>query len=183
MSGEARSEVVYSGRDITVRREVFFRGGRVIDVELLDHPGAVAVLARTEGGTFVLEEQYRPAMGGRIYEFPAGTLRKGEEPSSCARRELLEETGYLAETLRPLGSIVTAPGYSTETIHLFFAEAKKQGTPSLEEDEEISVLEAGPLEILNLVREGRLRDSKSLSLLLVAGLSGLLPPEATPPSK
>ncbi|MDG6929407.1 MAG: NUDIX hydrolase, partial [Nitrososphaerota archaeon] len=92
-------------------------------------------------------------------------------------------TGYLAETLRPLGSIVTAPGYSAETIHLFFAEAKKQGTPRLEEDEEISVLEVGPLEILNLVREGRLRDSKSLSLLLVAGLSGLLPPEATPPSK
>ncbi len=163
------SEVPFKGKKLEVVREgISWGSGRKSVVETIIHPGAVAILGITKDGKVLMERQYRHSVRGYLYEIPAGTLEPGEDPASCASRELLEETGYRATSIKKVGAIYPAPGYSSEVLHLFVARAEKQGKQRLEDDEAISITLHTPTEALKLVEEGKAFDGKSALMLHMA---------------
>ena len=120
--------------------EVALADGRRAVREVVHHPGAVAIVALLPGARVVMIRQYRHAAGKVLFELPAGIMRSGEPPQDCARRELMEETGYRAGELRLVFSAYLSPGYSTEIIHVFCATDLDPGAAAVEEDEEIEVM-------------------------------------------
>lgn len=153
-----------------------FPDGSEGELEILRHPGAAAVLPvyRADerpggaGPVVVLLRQYRYAAGGEIWEVPAGKLEEGEPPSACARRELEEEAGLRARELRPLTTIYTTPGFTDERIHLFLALGLEPGETGHETAEFIQPRELSLNEAVEMVRDGRLRDAKTVCALLHA---------------
>ena len=126
------------------------------------------MLAFVDAQTILLVKNRRWPLGGKpILELPAGTLGKGEEPMNCAGRELQEETGYLADRLRKIGTFYTAPGLLGEVMHCYAAYDLTQTHQSLEAGEEIEVVPVAYAEAFEMVRDGRLADAKSISALLM----------------
>ena len=93
--------------------------GATVELEMIHHPGASAVVPMKDDGTVILIRQYRHAAGGYIFEIPAGKLHPGEDPKLCAARELQEEIGYRAASLELLVSVLTTPGFTDEVIHIY----------------------------------------------------------------
>jgi ADP-ribose pyrophosphatase len=140
--------------------------GNEIELEMVRHPGAAAVVPFIDEHEILLIRQYRWATGGWIYEIPAGKLNPGESPQHCAERELAEEIGQRAGKIESLGSIWTVPGFSDERIHLFVASELTEVPKANEPDELIEVLRVPFREVLEMALQGELCDSKSLSALL-----------------
>lgn len=157
---------IYSGRIVELHVDrVRLPNGREVDLEWIDHRQASAVVPLLGGDRIVLIHQYRYATGGYLYEIPAGVLDRGEDPEACARRELLEETGYEAGRIEPLLSIWTVPGFCNERIHLFQATDLRKKRQGLERDEVIEV-EIFPLDkIRRMIEEGEIEDAKSIIAL------------------
>lgn len=172
------SRRVYTGRVVRLDVDtVRFPDGSTGELEVIRHPGAAAVVpcASDPAGkdpTILLLKQYRYATGGVLWEVPAGTLGPGEDPAACARRELAEEAGVTARELRPLTSIWTTPGFTDEVIHLYLATGLSPGTPARERDEFIEV-EPQPLSrVLSRIRDGEIRDAKTIvAILYLAGFT------------
>lgn len=160
-----KTELIYKGIIVNLEhRHVTLPDGKTALREVVTHPGASAVLAVLEG-ELLLIRQYRTPISGELLEIPAGKLDHGEDPKNCAFRELEEETGYRTENLEFLGLIHTSPGFSDETIHLFFTDALKIGNLQLDEDEFITI-EKIPLDRLSqLMSQGRITDAKTLAAL------------------
>jgi ADP-ribose pyrophosphatase len=165
-----RSErLVYDGKVVKVAvAEVELPGGREVELEIIRHPGAAAIVPFLGPDEVLLIHQYRFAADGRLWEVPAGKLDPGEAPETCAARELQEETGYRAGRLERLGSIYTTPGFTDEVIHLFAAYDLEAVGQQLEPDELIEVATTPFDEALRMVFDGRLRDGKSAIALLQA---------------
>ena len=167
---------VYTGRVINLDVDtVRFPNGTVGDLEMIRHPGASAVvpfLSDPAGNDpqVLLIRQYRYAAERYLYEIPAGRLDPGEEPETCARRELREETGCTAERVEHLTTMYTTPGFTDERIHLFMAVGLIKGEDAKEADEFIEV-ETMPLSrALTLIEQGEIQDGKTaLGLLFAAG--------------
>lgn len=160
-----KTEHIFSGRIIQVQvDEVELPNGKTSTRELVKHPGAVAVIAITEGNKLVMVEQYRKPLEKVIVEIPAGKLEKGEEPALCARRELEEETGYDCKSLELVSSFYTSPGFADEIIHVYVAKGltKKEDAAGLDEDEFVNVLEITLEEALELIKEQRIFDAKTI---------------------
>ena len=144
--------------------------GVTIDLEMVRHPGAAAVVPLKDSGTVVLIKQFRHAAGGFIYEIPAGKLHAGEDPMHCAARELEEEIGYVAGRLERLTSILTAPGFTDEVIHIYKATALTRGQQQLDRDEVLEVLEIPLEEAIAMIVAGTIRDAKTIvGLQMVQG--------------
>lgn len=160
---------IFGGRTIHVAVDtVRLPNAKVMDVELIHHQGAVAVVPLI-GGDVLMIRQYRYATGGWLLEIPAGKLEPGEKPETCAVRETEEETGYRPAELEPLGWIWTTPGFCDEKIWLFLARGLEQTRQKLEEDEVIE-LERIPLEeALEKAANGEIHDGKSACALLRVG--------------
>jgi ADP-ribose pyrophosphatase len=162
---------IFEGRLLRVFEDtVRLPSGRTATREVVEHPGAVAVVAVAEDGRVVLVRQWRHAIGGAIWEIPAGTRDKAaEDPLATAQRELREETGCTAQSWRPLGEACVSPGYSRELLSFFLAEMLTTGETATDPDEILDVqLFTGP-EILELVRSAS-TDCKTLAGLALAGL-------------
>jgi ADP-ribose pyrophosphatase len=168
---------IHTGRVIALEvDEVRFASGHVGTMEVVRHPGASAVLPLLAGGTaddpqVLLLRQYRYVPDEVLLEIPAGRLDPGEDPATCAARELREETGYAAGALLPLGPapILTAPGFTDERIHLFVATGLLAGETAREPDEFIELMALPLSAALGLVRDGTIHDAKTaLALLLFA---------------
>lgn len=144
--------------------------GRPARREVVEHPGAVAVVPLTPDCQVVMVRQYRYAVGEELLEIPAGTMQAGEEPEACARRELGEETGGRARSLELLGTIFTSPGFCSEVMHIFLArlEDGPGGQPQPDEDERLEPVTLPLGEVVELARAGRLRDAKTVAGLLLA---------------
>jgi ADP-ribose pyrophosphatase len=113
---------VFRGRVITVNVEtVRLPNGHVTDLEIIHHPGGAAVVAVNAARQVCLIRQYRHAIGGWVWELPAGKLEPSEPPQATARRELSEETGTSAQSWQSLGVYVSSPGVFTESVHLYLA--------------------------------------------------------------
>jgi ADP-ribose pyrophosphatase len=131
--------------------------------QVIRHPGGVAVLPLHEDGTVTLIRQPRPAIGMPLIELPAGRLDPAESPETCGRRELLEETGLVAETFHPLGIIHPSPGVFDEVIHLFAATGLSQNSPLPEDDEDIEPLRIPIAEAVRMARQGMITDGKTIA--------------------
>jgi len=161
------SEVLHRGRSFSFKRdEVQLPNGRRTFRDVVDHPGAVAIIPILPDRRVVLVRQYRYAVRKSLLELPAGTLERGESPLDCARRELREETGYEAGTIEKLLSFYTAPGYSSEMIHVFVARDLRLVGAEAEADESITVepMELG--ELLRLIDENAIEDAKTICGIL-----------------
>ena len=97
--------------------------GHITNVEIIQHPGAVLIVPFLGIDRIILLRQFRPVLNAYLYELPAGTLNSNESLLQCARRELIEETGYSAQKWLKVGKIFPVPGYSTEIITIFKAQS------------------------------------------------------------
>jgi ADP-ribose diphosphatase len=133
--------------------------------EIVEHPGAVTIVAVDREGRVALVRQLREATRKQLLELPAGTLDEGEDPLSAAKRELEEETGLTGGELREVTRFYTAPGFCRELMTLFVAEDVEPGEARPEADEELELVHWPVAEIEQ--RLGELEDAKSLAGLLL----------------
>jgi ADP-ribose diphosphatase len=166
---------VHEGRIVKLSLDtVRFPDGSEGTLEMIRHPGASAVLpvvgsVDEEDPDILLIRQYRYAAGGTIWEVPAGIpLSRDEGWDACARRELEEETGHRAGGLRPLTRILTTPGFTDETIHLFVATGLTEGEGNLDDDEFVEVVRMPFSRAVEMVRVGEIEDCKSVATILFA---------------
>ncbi|MDD3656667.1 MAG: NUDIX hydrolase [Atribacterota bacterium] len=157
------SERIYSGRIIKLRKDiVILPNGRNADREIVDHPGAVVILAEKEQQKIILVKQFRKAVEEFLLELPAGTIEPSEKIIDCARRELEEETGYLANKWQKIFEFFSAPGFCSEKLTLYFARDLIQTKSNTDQDEFIEIIEVNKVEISKLIKNKRIRDAKSL---------------------
>jgi ADP-ribose pyrophosphatase len=142
--------------------------GFVTDLDYIEHPGAAAIVPLIAPGEILLIKQYRHALKQHIWEIPAGTLAPGEAEMDCARRELIEETGYAAEQWQKLGEITPVPGYSNERVHLFLASGLTAARQKLDADEVLAVHRMPLIRALDMITQGEIQDAKSICALLLA---------------
>ena len=160
-------ELVFSGRLLKVHRDrVRLPDGAEGVREYIRHPGAVAIVALFDDGRVLLERQYRYPLRRAFIEIPAGKLEPGEEHLATARRELLEETGYVAAEWRRLGVIHNAIGYSDEGIEIWLARGLELREQQLAEGEFLEVFTAPLAEAQAMARDGRITDVKTIAGLL-----------------
>jgi len=154
---------IFSGRVVNLRLEtVTLPNGATVEMELIRHPGAAAIIPMKDDGTVMLIRQYRHAVGGFILEIPAGKLDPGEKPRDCAARELEEEIGLRAALLEPVITFFTTPGFTDEVIHIFKATGLTPGIQKLDRDEVLDVIEL-PLErAIAQIADGTIRDGKTI---------------------
>lgn len=163
------SRQLYKGRVVDLRVEpVRLPNGMNIDLELIHHPGAAAVVPLHDDGMVTLTRQFRHAAGGFLWEVPAGKLDAGEAPEACATRELREEAGLLAQRWQRLGSVLTTPGFCDERIHLFLAEGLSRVQQELDADEVLSLHDVPFTEALEMIRRGEIEDAKTIAALHLA---------------
>ncbi len=143
--------------------------GRTVDVDVIEHPGAVVIVPFLSRDTIIFLHQYRPVLGRYLLELPAGTLDKNEQPLACAQRELIEETDHKGRVFTRLGKIYPVPGYSTEIIHIFKAEKLIPQTGVKDTDEVIRTKLLRKSEARKLFRSGRMTDAKTIAGLSLCG--------------
>ena len=162
---------IFKGRVVTLDIDtVTLPNGATIELEMIHHPGAAAVVPMKEDGTVILIRQYRHAAGGYIYEIPAGKLHPGEDPKVCAARELQEEIGYRADSLELLTSVLTTPGFTDEVIHIYKGTGLTKGKQDLDHDEVIEIVELPLEKALAQIIDGTIRDGKTIVGLQTAYL-------------
>ncbi len=149
-----------------VRDTVKLPDGQSATREYVLHPGAVAVVPLLDDGRIVLERQYRHPSGEVMIEIPAGKRDAGETAITCAQRELLEETGYAAREWAYAFTMYPTVAYSDEAIEIWFARGLTAGQAQLDAGEFLEVFTATPEEFLGWVRDGLVRDSKTLAAAL-----------------
>jgi ADP-ribose pyrophosphatase len=142
--------------------------GVTSDMDFIRHPGAAAMVPMLNNREVVLIKQYRHAIREFIWEIPAGTLDTNESPITCARRELIEETGYSATDWHQLGIITPLPGCSDERIHIFLALDLKPAEQNLDDDEMINVHKINLNEAMQMILAGEISDGKTISGLFLA---------------
>jgi ADP-ribose pyrophosphatase len=158
---------VYDGALLKVQRDrVRLPDGSEGTREYIRHPGAVAIVPLFDDGTVLLERQFRYPHGREFIEVPAGKIDPGEPQLDTARRELLEETGYVAQEWTRLGVIHTAIAYTDEAIALFLARKLTQAERKLDQGEFLELLIVDFSEALEMIRDGRITDAKSVAGLL-----------------
>lgn len=165
-----RKKVIYDGRILGLSIYEFTLKGRKVKREVIEHRGAAAILAFDEKGKVILVKQHR-FPHGYILEIPAGTLEKGEKPEKCAFREIREETGYSAKKMTRLITYYPSVGYNREAIHCFVAKGvKKTSDQKLDEDEIMSVVKIDLNRLLNMIKNGKIIDSKTICAVLTYAL-------------
>lgn len=159
----------FHGRVFTlVDRTVVLPNGRETTFNIIEHPGAVAIVPVHENGDVVLLRQYRVAADGEIWEIPAGTREDGEAPGRTARRELAEETGLRASRWTKLGEFFTAPGFCTERITTYLARGLSETAGGCEPDEVLRPQRVAFDEALRMIDKGIIRDAKTIAGLHLA---------------
>lgn len=151
--------------------------------DIVRHPGAVAVLALNDQDEILLETQYRTALDEVILEIPAGKVDALEDRSAAALRELEEETGFIAEELTFLGDVALAAGYSDEKITIYLARRLKQGKEKRDADEFLEWQFVPRHKVIDMIRENRIQDSKTICALFFLELSARATSQAIPPQE
>jgi ADP-ribose pyrophosphatase len=157
------SALVYEGGFIRVHKDsVLLPDGAVTSREYITHPGAVAVLAMLDSGNLVMERQYRYAPQREFIELPAGKIDHGEDILICAKRELLEETGYVAKEWIHLTTAWPCIGYADERMEYFLARGLVHQGSKLDDGEFLEVFELSLPEAIEWIRLGKINESKTI---------------------
>ncbi len=163
------SHSVYKGRILNLRVDtVRLPDGGEAKREIVEHNGSVVIVALDDKGQAILVRQFRKPTGEFLLEATAGTLEDGEDPDVCARRELEEETGYIAGDMRRIGSFWIAPGFCTEYMYAYVATELRRGTVNQDDDEDIEVVKVPLNQVSRMIVDGEIRDGKSIAALLMA---------------
>ncbi len=163
------SEPMYHGRAFNVRRDSLRTpGGEIVQLDIVDHVGAVTLVPVDEQGRMWFVRQYRHATGGEMLELPAGTIEAGEAPEQCALREIREEIGMAAGKLTKIGEAYLAPGYSTEYMHFYLAAGLSPDPLPRDQDEFLTIQAIPVKEVYQSAEFGKIRDAKTLAALLLA---------------
>jgi len=163
------SRRVFEGRLVNLRVDtVQLPNGRTATREVVEHKGAVAIVPMLDHEKVVLIRQFRQPVGEVLLEIPAGTMDEGEDPTDCARRELVEEIGYFPGKLTEMFHSYLAPGYSTEMLHTFLAEDLKQVGQNCDVDEFIEVVPVNLRDAAEMINTGEIVDAKSICGILLA---------------
>jgi 8-oxo-dGTP pyrophosphatase MutT (NUDIX family) len=159
----------FHGRIVQVRTDqVRLDDGAVVEQEIVEHAPSITVVPMLDEETVLLIRQYRHPTGEVLLETPAGSLDPGETPEQAAQRELMEEIGYRARSITPLGRFYLAPGWATEFMHAFLACDLEPATAPADKDERIELV-AMPLQaVWRLLEAGELRDCKTIAALALA---------------
>lgn len=159
-----RSEKKYHGKAFDVRQDqVRLPDGQTVQLDIIEHVGAVTIIPIDDVGRIWFVRQYRHATGVMLLEFPAGTIEPGEPPEECALREIREEIGMACKTLKKVGEFYLAPGYSTEYMHVFQATGLNPDPLPGDVDEFLSI-EKIPLEqVYQMAESGEIQDAKTLA--------------------
>ncbi|HAZ07699.1 MAG TPA: ADP-ribose pyrophosphatase [Elusimicrobia bacterium] len=166
-----QKRTVYRGKSIDLRVDVVrLPDGKTATREFLDHPGAVGIVAFRDRDTVVMVRQYRHPVGEVTLELPAGKLDRGESIMTCLRRELREETGYTARKITPLLNYWPTPAFANEILHLYVAEGLRPGRMRTDEDEFLECVTIPFKKVLEMVRRGRIRDSKTIIGILACAV-------------
>jgi len=161
------TKTLYEGRIFDVLLdEVELPSGRRTTREVVKHVGAVGLVPVLDDGRIVLVEQYRYPAGEILIEVPAGRLEEGETPDQTARRELLEETGYMADEMKRVTVFYTTPGYTSEKLYLYLARGLTKAETKPDFDENIRLREVSVEDALRLIGRGEIRDGKTIAGLL-----------------
>ena len=162
------SRQAFEGKLLSVRVDtVSLPGGRTSTREIVEHVPCVC-MAPIDAGEVLLVRQYRKAVEASLLEVPAGGMEPGESPEDAVIRELQEETGHTADTLKHLQSFYMSPGYCTEEMHAFLATDLRPAVLDPDFDEDIEVVRVPINEIPALLQSGQVRDAKSITTLLLA---------------
>ena len=162
-----KKKTVYKGKPVSIDVYNLTVEGRKVRRELIQHPGAAAILAFDENDKVILVKQHR-FPHGYILEIPAGTLEKREKPINCAYREIIEETGYEAKKMTRLISYFPSVGYNKEEIHIFVASGlKRKFELELDNDEFITVVKMDIKKLIGMIKTGKIIDSKTICAVMV----------------
>jgi ADP-ribose pyrophosphatase len=168
-------EKILTGRFLQVHRDtVRLPDESTATREYIEHPGAVMILAVLPDGQLVMERQFRYPIGRVMLEFPAGKIDPGEDPLACAKRELLEETGYVAAHWQHYFTHHPLIAYSTERIEFYLATELTLQTQQLDPGEFLEVLAMSPAAVLAAIKAGEITDGKTTSGFLIAQTLGLI---------
>ena len=164
-----KSEPLFQGRAFKIRRDYLKTpDGRETKFDIVEHGGSVIIIPMDNEGNLLFVRQYRHAAGMDLLELPAGT-RDGDEPfEECAAREIREETGMEAGTLKKVGEFFLAPGYSTEFMGVFLATDLTHNPLEADDDEFLSVEKIPVKEAIAMAERGEMPDAKTLAALLLA---------------
>ncbi len=159
---------IYTGRLLHVYEDrVLLPNGRETTREWIKHPGAAAVIPYTDKGEIILVRQYRYPLQQVTWEIPAGKLDKeGEDPLMCAKRELGEETGYIAQRYTKLFTMATTAGFSNEYIHIYLAEGLESGVKHPDEDEFVETVVLPLEKALEMIYNNSIIDAKTMAAIL-----------------
>ena len=162
------SEYVFKGKLINVRRDKVTTVNGTSTRELVEHPGGVVMVALKPNGKVVMEKQFRKPVEGVMFELPAGKLDADEKPETAAARELKEETGYTADSIRYLTRSYTSCGYSDEVLYAYLCTGLTAGEQCFDENETLDIEEHDIDELVNMVMSGEINDAKTqIALLMV----------------
>lgn len=160
---------IFEGKIIRVHvDEVVQASGRNAKREVVEHPGGVCMAAVDDERCIYLVDQFRYPMHEVVTELPAGKLEWGEDPDSAAARELKEETGCTADSIKRLGVTYPTPGYSAEKLYLYLATGLHTGEMQPDEGEYLNCYRVPLSEAVKMVTDNRIKDGKSISLILLA---------------
>lgn len=163
-----KARTVHRGRIVTLKLERWRTpDGKSFLREVVEHPGAAVVVPILPDGHVVLVRQFRHAIRRWTWEVPAGTLKRGETPLACAKREVEEETGWRARRFRKLVEFFPSPGFCTERMTVFVATGLEKGRQQLDEDESIRVMSVSLADARSWIQQGKIQDAKSIIALLM----------------
>ncbi len=158
---------IHEGSILNLRvDEVLLPNNKTSKREIIEHNGAVAMVAVNNENDVILVKQFRKAVEKVMIEIPAGKLELDEDPDQCAVRELIEETGYKPNKITRMFDLSTSPGFCTEVIHMYIAEDLEEAYLDCDEDEFIEVVKMNIDEAVNMISRGEITDSKTIAGLL-----------------
>jgi len=161
--------MLYEGHIVRLRLDkVRLINGRSASREVVEHPGAAAVVTLDDRGNTTLVRQFRYPVRRALWEIPAGKLGPGEKPLDCAQRELYEETGLQAGKWEPLGTFYTSPGFCNEMIYLYWARDLSLGTPRRSSEEIMEISQVPLSQTLQMIKNGDIVDAKTIIGCLMA---------------
>lgn len=160
---------IYNGRIVHLKEDtVSMPDGSIAKRELVIHGGGVGVLALDENNEVYMVRQWRKPYDEVVLEIPAGKLESGEDIKAAALRELMEETGYLAKTIMPMGKYYPTPGYCSEIIYLYLAKDLEYVGQNLDPGEFIEVIKIPLATLLEMVMDNKIYDAKTAIAILKA---------------